>query len=239
MEGFDDGNEEGCGEKLLSQLQKMGVENIMIVVYLWHHSMPGQHSQDIYRNVLERGKDLLSILHQKVLEAEQQMGHEQLIQKSKISQKNEMQALTAGLDKVNSAESLVLYAKAKRAQVSGTGNGMRNINNGVDIITKVYPADIIPDKKLLEQQRQRGVFRLNNFLNDPYFINQLGLGSTADPGSATGPAAAKGDTDEETAEQDDDELEVELTQEEFNYAVKMTEVSIRQLTKQHVINLRK
>lgn len=63
MEGYDDGNEEGCGEKLLSQLQKMGVENIMIVVYLWHHSMPGQHSQDIYRNVLERGKDLLSILH--------------------------------------------------------------------------------------------------------------------------------------------------------------------------------
>ena len=79
LEGYDDGNEEGCGEKLLSQLQKMGVENIMIVVYLWHHAMPGQHSQDIYRNVLERGKDLLSILHQKVLEAEQQMGQEQII----------------------------------------------------------------------------------------------------------------------------------------------------------------
>jgi len=41
MEGYDDGNEEGCGEKLLAQLQKMGVENIMIVVYLWHHAMPG------------------------------------------------------------------------------------------------------------------------------------------------------------------------------------------------------
>jgi hypothetical protein len=65
----------------------------------------------------------------------------------------EMQALTAGIDKTNSAESLVLYAKAKRSQVGGTGNGMRNINNGVDIITKVYPADIIPDKKVLEQQR--------------------------------------------------------------------------------------
>ena len=46
-----------------------------------------------------------------------------------------MQALTAGIDKTNSAESLVLYAKAKRSQVGGTGNGMRNINNGVDIIT--------------------------------------------------------------------------------------------------------
>jgi hypothetical protein len=36
LEGFDDGNEEGCGEKLLSQLQKMGVENILIIVYIWH-----------------------------------------------------------------------------------------------------------------------------------------------------------------------------------------------------------
>ena len=70
MEGYDDGNEEGCGEKLLAQLQKMGVENIMIVVYLWHYNMPGRHSQDIYKNVLERGKDLLQILHQKVIEAE-------------------------------------------------------------------------------------------------------------------------------------------------------------------------
>jgi hypothetical protein len=114
-----------------------------------------------------------------------------------------MQALTSGLDKANSAESLVLYAKAKRSQVGGTGNGIRNINNGMDIITKVYPADIIPDKKILEQQRQRGVFRLNNFLNDPYFINQLGLGSAAiDAGSAGagGLPAGKGDTDDETGE---------------------------------------
>lgn len=38
---------------------------------------------------------------------------------------------------------------------------------------------------------------------------------------------------------DEEELEVELTEEEFNYAIKMTDVSIRQLTKQHIINLRK
>ena len=31
--------------------------------------------------------------------------------------------------------------------------------------------------------------------------------------------------------QDDEELEVELTEEEYHYAVKMTDVSIRQLTK--------
>jgi hypothetical protein len=32
--------------------------------------------------------------------------------------------------------------------VGGTGNGIRNVANGVDITTKVYPADIIPDKKV-------------------------------------------------------------------------------------------
>lgn len=36
-----------------------------------------------------------------------------------------------------------------------------------------------------------------------------------------------------------DELEVELTEQEFHYAIKMTDVSIRLLTKQHIINLRK
>jgi len=46
-----------------------------------------------------------------------------------------------------SSESLQLYAQAKRNQIGGTGNGIRNLANGVDITTKVYPADIIPDKK--------------------------------------------------------------------------------------------
>ncbi len=35
-EGYDDSNEEGCGQKMLSLLQRMGVENILIIVYIWH-----------------------------------------------------------------------------------------------------------------------------------------------------------------------------------------------------------
>jgi len=31
-EGFDDDGEEGCGEKLLRLLQKMGIENIIVIV---------------------------------------------------------------------------------------------------------------------------------------------------------------------------------------------------------------
>ncbi len=39
-------------------------------------------------------------------------------------------------------------------------------------------------------------------------------------------------------EEEDEQLEIELTEDEFNYAVKMTEHSIRQLTKSHIIEMR-
>jgi len=42
----------------------------MIVVYLWHNRMPGGNSCEVYRNVLERAKDLITTLHTKVIEAE-------------------------------------------------------------------------------------------------------------------------------------------------------------------------
>ena len=125
---------------------------------------------------------------------------------------------------------------AKKSQFGGTGNGMRNLNDGIDITTKVYPSDVIPDKKIIEQQRQRGVFRPNNFLNDQYLINQLGIGQQA---PLPPNIQLENNEDLEDDGDDQDELEVELTPEEFQYAVKMTDVSIRQLTKQHIINLRK
>lgn len=37
---------------------------------------------------------------------------------------------------------------------------------------------------------------------------------------------------------DGDELEIELTEEEFHYAVEMTEQSIKRLTKAHLIDLK-
>lgn len=37
---------------------------------------------------------------------------------------------------------------------------------------------------------------------------------------------------------EEEELEIELTEEEFHYAVEMTDISIRKLTKAHIIDLR-
>jgi len=48
----------------------MSVENILIIVYIWHQRMPGSNISEVYRNVLERAKDLLTTLHTKVIEAE-------------------------------------------------------------------------------------------------------------------------------------------------------------------------
>ena len=74
----------------------------------------------------------------------------------------------------------------------------------------MYPTDIIPEKKA-ETKKQKGVFRQNNFLNDPYVTKQLGDIKQDD---VEGPSPGE-------------ELEVELTEEEFNYAVRMTDISIR------------
>jgi len=48
----------------------MGVENIMIIVCVWHSHMPGQFGTETFKIVLERAKDLLTSLHLKVIEAE-------------------------------------------------------------------------------------------------------------------------------------------------------------------------
>jgi putative IMPACT (imprinted ancient) family translation regulator len=43
-EGYDDSGEEGAGEKLLHLLQKMEIENIMIIVCIWTSAVQiGEH----------------------------------------------------------------------------------------------------------------------------------------------------------------------------------------------------
>ncbi|CAI2362905.1 unnamed protein product [Moneuplotes crassus] len=69
-EGFDDDGEEGSGEKLLRLLQKLGVENVALIVCVWHNNMPGHLGTDFYRMVLERARDLLTALHNEVMQQE-------------------------------------------------------------------------------------------------------------------------------------------------------------------------
>ena len=48
----------------------MGVENIIVIVCVWHHSMIGSLGPEMFKHVLERAKELLTSLHLKVIEAE-------------------------------------------------------------------------------------------------------------------------------------------------------------------------
>lgn len=187
-EGFDDSGEEGCGEKLLHLLQKMGVENILILVCIWHNSMPGQYGTDTYKRVIERAKDLLTTLHQKVLDS------------------------NAQVSEVNNEVALFCHSK-KGKNINATGNLLA---------TKVYPSGVIPINQNLGSHNasvggKNKNFRPNNFLNDQ-------------PAQQVRPSMEH--------EADEDQLEIELTEDEFNYAVKMTEHSIRRLTKAHIIELR-
>ena len=89
---------------------------------------------------------------------------------------------------------------------------------GSDLVTKVYPSDVIPDQHI---ERKRD-YRPNNFMTQ---MSKSKL--VTQPSNPLIEASTE-----------DDELEIELTLEEFHYSVEMTEISIRRLTKAHIIDLR-
>lgn len=63
-EGFDDDGEDGAGEKLLHLLQKMEIENIVVIVCIWNSGIQIGSQQlkggEFYRIVIERARELLN-----------------------------------------------------------------------------------------------------------------------------------------------------------------------------------
>ena len=112
-------------------------------------------------------------------------------------------------------------------------------SKGNDLVTKVYPSDVIPDQ-YVERKRD---YRPNNFMSGEVASSgssSMLRANTRAQNSVLGrrdqyPAARSA---LEPYPQEEEELEIELTEEEFQYAVEMTEVSIRRLTKAHIIDLR-
>ena len=64
-EGFDDCGEIGAGEKLLHMLEKMGVENILLVICVWDDGISG--GCDIHGALAERARDVLNIVREQVM----------------------------------------------------------------------------------------------------------------------------------------------------------------------------
>jgi hypothetical protein len=64
-EGFDDDAEDGAGEKLLGLLQKMEIENIVLIVCIWNSGIQLSNALnpkggEFYRIIVERGRELLN-----------------------------------------------------------------------------------------------------------------------------------------------------------------------------------
>jgi hypothetical protein len=182
FENYENDGEEGAGEKLLHLLQKMGVENIFIVVCVWHYRMPGQLGTETYKLIIDRAKDLLTTLHLKVMEAE----------KSEREHRNN--------------QAMVVY----------NDNAKSHKRFGKKVNPTVYSTNMIPDasQKSLHSKTMKGDnLRPNNFMYGVEKPMNIYNG-------------------------EDEPLEIDLTEDEYNYAVRMTEYSIRKLTKSHIIELR-
>ena len=76
-EGFDDDGEAGAGEKLMGLLQKMEVENIMVIVCIWSSGATLGTMQvrggELYKVILDRAKELLNTIHEQILATQQEI----------------------------------------------------------------------------------------------------------------------------------------------------------------------
>lgn len=130
----------------------MGVENILIVVYVWHQRMLGlSNATEVYKSVLERAKELLTSLHKKVLAAEAMLNKRMLEQE-------EAEKKLAILPKEKLSQGQIgIYDIRNRIK----GAQSRMLSGGQDLVTKVYPTDVIPDQPPKRQLHHRP----NNFMS--------------------------------------------------------------------------
>jgi hypothetical protein len=70
VEGFDDGDLEGWGEKLLHLLQRVAVENILVIVAITYYGAIGKLGVQAYSNWVNITRELLTSLHDQALDYE-------------------------------------------------------------------------------------------------------------------------------------------------------------------------
>ena len=134
----------------------------MVMVFIWHQHMPGHNQSELFRNVIDRAKDLLTTLHSRVVEAEQRL-QERMDQQQSLTQlaitsgeANAQASLGSIIKKVSKRNFDSVYdlrdrLVSQKGKVKGSGN---------DLVTKVYPSDVIPDTVGLKKSN----YRPNNFM---------------------------------------------------------------------------
>ena len=58
-EGYDDGCIIGAGEKLLHMLERMNVENVVLMIFLWDYEYIGKQGTDLFKIILDSARELL------------------------------------------------------------------------------------------------------------------------------------------------------------------------------------
>lgn len=71
VEGCDDDGEPGAGEKLLGLLQKMDIENILVIVCVWNSGAqigaPQVRGGELFKVIIDQAKDLLNTIHEQIV----------------------------------------------------------------------------------------------------------------------------------------------------------------------------
>lgn len=62
-EGYDDGGFLGAGEKLLHMLERMNVDNIVVMVFFWDYGHMSNAGADLFKKVLDTARGLILSLH--------------------------------------------------------------------------------------------------------------------------------------------------------------------------------
>lgn len=106
-------------------------------------------STEVYKSVLDRAKELLTTLHEKVLQAEVQINKKMAQQKDT----EKLLAIQSQNEKLGKGAAGI-YDNRHRIQKS------KQIL-GTDLTTKVYPTDVIPEKNM---QVRKFEYRPNNFM---------------------------------------------------------------------------
>mgnify|MGYP000214415280 FL=1 len=66
-EGYDDGSTLAAGEKLLHMLERMNVENIVVMIFFWGHQHLTKPPTELFKVILDEARKLLLDIHAKLI----------------------------------------------------------------------------------------------------------------------------------------------------------------------------
>jgi len=141
VEGFDDDGETGAGEKLLGLLQKMEIENILVIVAVWNIGAQIGPSQvkggELFKVVVDQAKELLNIIHAQITEQENEARRKQdeeqarLLAGKKMPLGSKVYNISVERDKSGASQGLIVR-NAARLSPQNKRQSPQHFNNQIN-----------------------------------------------------------------------------------------------------------